>query len=176
MRAIKILVAIVLGVAILSVVSAGVGIYLVKDYLETDQPQMFEPPVFDTHAPSPELLPVPTEGQLSVLVFSKTNGFRHREAIAAASAMLRAVAAERNWLLYESENGALFDSNIDEHFDVMATPNDAWDIDGYRRLEDAGVTHILTMPWAFYFGDTEDLEEKLEGTRRFAEDVILRMR
>jgi probable F420-dependent oxidoreductase len=61
------------------------------------------------------------------------------------------------------------------NFDIMATPSDAWDIDGYRQLESAGVTHILTMPWAFYYGDTELLEEKLEGTRRFARDVIQHM-
>jgi probable F420-dependent oxidoreductase len=60
-------------------------------------------------------------------------------------------------------------------FDVMATPSDAWDIDGYRRLEDAGVTHILTMPWAFYHGDTQDLQLKLDGIRRFAEQVIEKM-
>lgn len=60
-------------------------------------------------------------------------------------------------------------------FDVMATPSDAWDIDGYRRLEDAGVTHILTMPWAFYHGDTRDLQLKVDGTRRFAEQVIQKM-
>ncbi|MEM0952648.1 MAG: TIGR03619 family F420-dependent LLM class oxidoreductase [Pseudomonadota bacterium] len=60
-------------------------------------------------------------------------------------------------------------------FSVMATPNDAWDIDGYRRLEDAGVTHILTMPWAFYHGETDILAEKIDGIRRFAEDVILPM-
>lgn len=57
-------------------------------------------------------------------------------------------------------------------FSVMATPSDAWDIDGYKRLEDAGVTHILTMPWAFYHGETEVLDEKLDGIRRFAEDII----
>ena len=61
-------------------------------------------------------------------------------------------------------------------FAVMATPSDAWDYDSYRRLEDDGVTHILTMPWAFYFGETDELEEKLEGTRRFAGDIIERMR
>jgi probable F420-dependent oxidoreductase len=60
-------------------------------------------------------------------------------------------------------------------FDIMATPSDAWDIDGYRRLEDAGVTHILTMPWAFYFGETDSLDEKCEGVRRFADEVISRM-
>ena len=57
-------------------------------------------------------------------------------------------------------------------FDVMASANDAWDVAGYRRLEDAGVTHVLTMPWAFYHGLTDDLERKREGIQRFAEDVI----
>ncbi len=63
----------------------------------------------------------------------------------------------------------------DGEFSIMATPSDAWDIDGYRRLEDAGVTHILTMPWAFYHGETEDLELKQDGIRRFAEDIVLPM-
>ncbi|MCZ6831975.1 MAG: LLM class F420-dependent oxidoreductase [Gammaproteobacteria bacterium] len=62
-----------------------------------------------------------------------------------------------------------------EPFEVMATPSDAFDIDGYRRLEDAGVTHILTMPWPFYHGDTQDLELKLDGVKRYAEDVVQRM-
>ncbi len=59
-------------------------------------------------------------------------------------------------------------------YEVMATPSDVWDVDGYRRLEDAGVTHILTMPWAFYHGETEDLAQKQDGVRRFADDVISR--
>lgn len=62
----------------------------------------------------------------------------------------------------------------DEPFEVMATPSDAWDADGYRRLEDAGVTHILTMPWALYHGDTGELSLKQDGVRRFADDVISR--
>lgn len=57
-------------------------------------------------------------------------------------------------------------------FEVMATPNDAWEVDGYRRLEDAGVTHIMTMPWPFYHGESDALEHKLDGIKRFADDVI----
>ncbi|MEH6588428.1 MAG: TIGR03619 family F420-dependent LLM class oxidoreductase [Halioglobus sp.] len=60
----------------------------------------------------------------------------------------------------------------DGDFEVMATPSDAWDVDGYKRLEDAGVTHIMTMPWAFYTGPSEALEHKKDGIRRFADDVI----
>ena len=59
-----------------------------------------------------------------------------------------------------------------EPFEVMATPSDAWDADGYRRLEDAGVTHIMTMPWPFYHGDSDALEHKQDAIRRFADDVI----
>ena len=62
----------------------------------------------------------------------------------------------------------------DKPFEIMATPSDAWDVDGYRKLEDAGVTHILTMPWAFYHGETEDLDEKTDGIKRFADDIISR--
>ena len=36
----------------------------------------------------------------------------------------------------------------------------------------AGVTCTLTMPWIFYGGPTEDLDRKIEGIRRFAEDVF----
>jgi probable F420-dependent oxidoreductase len=61
-----------------------------------------------------------------------------------------------------------------EEFDVMATPSDAYDVDAYRRLEDAGVTHILTMPWPFYHGETEELQKKIDGVRRYADDVISR--
>ena len=63
----------------------------------------------------------------------------------------------------------------EETCDVMASASDAHDIDGYRRLGDGGVTHILTMPWAFYHGITENLDEKVDGIRRFGEDVIQRM-
>jgi probable F420-dependent oxidoreductase len=59
-----------------------------------------------------------------------------------------------------------------EPFEIMATPSDAWDIDGYRRLQDAGVTHILTMPWPFYHGDTDELDKKIDAVKRYSDDVI----
>ncbi len=60
----------------------------------------------------------------------------------------------------------------DRPFDIMATPSDAWDIDGYKRLQDMGVTHIMTMPWAFYHGETDELDKKIDGVKRYADDVI----
>ena len=60
-------------------------------------------------------------------------------------------------------------------FAVMATPSDAYDCDAYKRLEDAGITHILTMPWPFYHGDTQDLNLKIDGVKRYAEDIVQKM-
>ena len=57
-------------------------------------------------------------------------------------------------------------------FSVMATPSDAFTVEGYRRLEEHGVTHILTMPWPFYHGETEDIDKKIDGVRRYADDII----
>lgn len=61
-----------------------------------------------------------------------------------------------------------------EAFDVMASASDAYDVDGYRRLADAGVSHVLTVPWLFTHGATEDIEKKRDGLRRFADDVVAR--
>ena len=61
-----------------------------------------------------------------------------------------------------------------EPFEVMATPSDAWDIDGYKRLQDAGVSHILTMPWPFYHGESEQMEHKIDGIKRYADDIVAR--
>jgi probable F420-dependent oxidoreductase len=60
----------------------------------------------------------------------------------------------------------------DQPFAVYGSARDAWDLDGYRRLHDAGVTHLITMPWYFYAGPEATLDQKVEGIHRFAEDVI----
>jgi probable F420-dependent oxidoreductase len=61
-----------------------------------------------------------------------------------------------------------------EPFAVLASCKDAWDLDGYRRLEEVGVTHLVTQPWLFYSGDTDDVHERIDGIRRFADDIIAR--
>ena len=60
-------------------------------------------------------------------------------------------------------------------FDAIASASDAAGVEGYRRLEDGGVNHVLTMPWVFYHGMTEDLDKKIDGIKRFSEDVIEKM-
>jgi len=60
----------------------------------------------------------------------------------------------------------------DEPFAIYGSLKDAWDLDGYRRAADAGLTHLVTMPWYFYAGADADLAGKVDGIHRFADDVI----
>jgi probable F420-dependent oxidoreductase len=62
-----------------------------------------------------------------------------------------------------------------EPLHVLASATDAFDIDGYRRLGEVGVTHLLTMPWIFYGGTLDSLDSKKEGIRRFGEEIIARI-
>jgi probable F420-dependent oxidoreductase len=63
-----------------------------------------------------------------------------------------------------------------EPLDVVAACSDTFGVDGYRRLGDLGVTHLLTMPWFFYTGASTELRDKRDGLRRFADDVIAELR
>ena len=60
----------------------------------------------------------------------------------------------------------------DEPFAVVGSAKDAVDLAGYRRLADAGVTHLVTWPWVFYSGFTDDLGARRDGIARFAEEII----
>ncbi|MGZ4104869.1 MAG: TIGR03619 family F420-dependent LLM class oxidoreductase [Actinomycetota bacterium] len=59
-------------------------------------------------------------------------------------------------------------------FEVHAISFDAYTVDGARRLEEAGVTDaIVGFRWPYHTGpDPQRLREKLDLLRRFAEDVI----
>jgi probable F420-dependent oxidoreductase len=56
-------------------------------------------------------------------------------------------------------------------FSVLASVVDAVKPDDYRRLEEIGVTHVQTMPWVFYGGATENLQQRIDGIRRFGDEV-----
>jgi hypothetical protein len=59
--------------------------------------------------------------------------------------------------------------------DVYAPCRDAFDLDGYRRLEEIGVTHLLTAPWFAEGGPAAPLAAKKESLARFADTIIARM-
>lgn len=59
----------------------------------------------------------------------------------------------------------------DRPFEIFAVADDAFDLDGYKRLHDAGITHLMTMPW-FFYPDADSTEGKCDSMRRFRDDVI----
>ncbi len=69
---------------------------------------------YDTSQPT-----VPELAAPAVLVFSKTNGFRHAEGIEAGVDALQGIADRRGWSLFHTENGAGFDAGILAKFRVV---------------------------------------------------------
>lgn len=64
----------------------------------------------------------------AILVFSKTNGYRHEEAIPAANALFERLAKEDGWGFYQTENGAAFDPAILARFDAVVFNNVSGDV------------------------------------------------
>jgi probable F420-dependent oxidoreductase len=62
----------------------------------------------------------------------------------------------------------------DVPFEVNALPTDAFDLDGYRRLADAGVTEFQCVPWYFTGKDPDDLGNRLDSLMWFADTIITR--
>jgi uncharacterized protein len=80
--------------------------------------------VYETTAPK---LPAGIKGP-AILVFSKTNGFRHEEAIPAANALFAQMAKEEGWGHYQTENGAAFNAEILKQFDTVIFNNVSGDV------------------------------------------------
>lgn len=64
----------------------------------------------------------------AILVFSKTNGFRHEEAIPAANALFAGFAKENGWGYFQTENAATFDPSILARFDAVVFNNVSGDV------------------------------------------------
>lgn len=80
--------------------------------------------VYETVPPQvPTDLPRP-----AILVFSKTNAFRHEEAIPAAAKMFEDMAKEKGWGLFQTENGAAFTPEILARFDAVVFSNVSGDV------------------------------------------------
>ncbi len=66
--------------------------------------------------------------QPAVLVFSKTNGFRHGEAIDASKPMFRELAAKQGWSVFETDNGAVASPELLSRFQVVVWNNASGDM------------------------------------------------
>jgi hypothetical protein len=60
-------------------------------------------------------------------------------------------------------------------FEIIGTANDAFDLAGYRRLEEIGVTTVFTLPWRLYGAERGSLAQRTDSIRRFGDEVIARM-
>jgi probable F420-dependent oxidoreductase len=67
---------------------------------------------------------------------------------------------------YREEQGKTGD------FSMIVSLNDAVTLDQFRRAEEVGVTDLLTMPWAYHGGFQQDLAGKLDGLKRFADEIV----
>ena len=76
-------------------------------------------PFFESDPPA---LPVEMK-DFSVLLFSKTNGFPHTEAIEAAIPAFEKMSAKNNWTLVTTNNGAVFNATQLAKFDVVLWSN-----------------------------------------------------
>ncbi len=70
----------------------------------------------------------------AVLVFTKTNGFRHKDGIAGGSEVLAELIGKRGWGLFHTENGAVFNSEDLARFDAVVFLNASGDmLDGAQE-------------------------------------------
>ncbi|MDP6977245.1 MAG: TIGR03619 family F420-dependent LLM class oxidoreductase [Myxococcota bacterium] len=60
-------------------------------------------------------------------------------------------------------------------FGICAALRDVYDADGYRAMRDRGVSELITVPWLFYGDGTQSCEQKCDGIRRFADEVVSRL-
>jgi probable F420-dependent oxidoreductase len=67
----------------------------------------------------------------------------------------------------------------DAALEVFAACPDASDLEGYRRMESAGISHVVLKPWARYVAvdrtGVASPDAMEDGIRRFGEEVIARI-
>ncbi len=68
---------------------------------------------------------------------------------------------------YRAEYG-----RADVPFEINALATDAFGLDGYHRLADAGVTELQAVPWYFFGGDPEDLGVRIDSLSKFSDTII----
>ena len=92
-------------------------------------------------------------------------------------------ARHDGWIgdLYSTEEAARHAARLHElraevgatgDFRVITALTDAFTPQQFADARELGITDVWTMPWAYYHGLDATLEQKLDGIRRFAGDVL----
>jgi len=66
----------------------------------------------------------------------------------------------------------------DAPFEIQAVAMDAFQEPHFRKLEAGGITDIILLPWLYYGVPIRggSLQEKIDGLRKFADDVVVKMK
>ncbi len=109
----------VVAVIVLLVALALAGIYYIGAWhiLFPSSQHDTTPPQISADLPSP-----------SILVFSKTNRFRHKEGIAGGQQALADIARAQGWGMFATENGAVFNPADLARFDAVVFLNTTGDV------------------------------------------------
>jgi probable F420-dependent oxidoreductase len=59
-----------------------------------------------------------------------------------------------------------------EPFEVNALCTDVFDLDGFRRLAEAGVTELQVVPWYFTGKDPDDLANRIDSLAWWADEIM----
>lgn len=118
----------------------------------------------------------------AILVFSKTNAFRHEEAIPAANALFAQVAKEKGWGYFQTESGAAFSPEILSRFDAVVFNNVSGDVFTSAQREafkswlafGRGVPDLAaaTRVWRDFFANEEEVYTEGHRLIRDAWDAL----
>lgn len=62
-------------------------------------------------------------------------------------------------------------------FEMISVATDIYDLDGYKRLEDMGITEACVMPWMYSGGNFgSPLELKADSLKRFEDEIMSKMK
>jgi type 1 glutamine amidotransferase len=101
-----------------SVVSL-VGLLFVSGWIFMYKIKNGFPVSYETEAPAIEI----PDGKHTVLLFSKSTGFRHESSIEAGKARFHLLAEKNNWFLYDTEDGGVFNPEQLSKFDAIIFNN-----------------------------------------------------
>lgn len=107
----------------LAAIAALAAVLALSGYLLLRSAGLFRDPVYDTQRPALAELARP-----AVLVFSKTNGFIHADAIPEAKTLFERFAKQHGWSIVLSDNGAIHNAEDLRRFDLVVWNNVTGDV------------------------------------------------
>lgn len=109
---------------LLAFISLAIVAYIVWDLWRHNS---FAEKTFDTQAPSLPITQLNTQLNPRLLIFNKTNHYRHRS-IPAATEAIRSLAEQRGWAVFVTENAAIHNPAQLAEFDLLVWNNNTGNV------------------------------------------------